>query len=330
MVCSSQGKNARKSNGGAADSTLMSVRRSMVADRFRAQKHRYLVHPLFMNEWMYHPSSLMTYSNVRFAGAESMYAYLKVGFTFFNLHIEQLLLPFVHHQLCGTSYWIIIPYAELDKLVEMAMEIIKVRGRWWSGKMKLPYQEPGESELRVIARALLYSKQLFPPMELLRQFKIDHYELTLRANQVLLAHGGFAHFGFNLARGETHSFAINIASVEWFRTGGPEFVVRFFSWVKLLANMPSQVEFLSAHGLDANTVSMALNQCPHAFSCSWLSGMVAELSNPRCMIALSIEERTTYMGQLRTALRVLHDPEVHSFIKKQTFEKDPDSVCNCE
>ena len=41
-------------------------------------------------------------------------------------HIEQMLFPFVHHQLKGETRWFIIPHSQLEKLYLLAAEMYGV------------------------------------------------------------------------------------------------------------------------------------------------------------------------------------------------------------
>jgi hypothetical protein len=41
--------------------------------------HTYLFHPLYQNEYMLHPSSLLRLTTSRLEGADTAYAYLKFG-----------------------------------------------------------------------------------------------------------------------------------------------------------------------------------------------------------------------------------------------------------
>jgi hypothetical protein len=131
-------------------------------------------------------------------------------------------------------------------------------------------QRPGSS----LASILLYSKTLFPPLSLLKKYGIQHHTVTLRAGQVLIAHGGFAHYGFSTAAGETHSFASNFMTEQWLLTGGPEFVVDFFTWVKEMQQRNVTLAQMEESGISANQMAIALNTWPAAYTCSLLSTSV--------------------------------------------------------
>jgi hypothetical protein len=83
----------------------------------------------------------------------------------------------------------------------------------------------------------------------------------LKAGQVLIAHGGFAHYGFSTAKSETHSLASNMVTEDWFRTGGPQFLVRYYDWVKTLQQIKDLDKHLQEHGLTTEHLANALNQC---------------------------------------------------------------------
>jgi hypothetical protein len=67
-------------------------------------------HPLYQDAYALHPLSLAKLSNSDFDGVGDPYVYMKIGFQFFNLHVEQLLLLFVRHQLLGESVWYAIAF----------------------------------------------------------------------------------------------------------------------------------------------------------------------------------------------------------------------------
>jgi hypothetical protein len=255
-----------------------------------AKKHAYPA--LFMDAYADHSASLLRLTNDRCDGVHNAYAYLKFGFQFFNLHIEQWLLPFVHHQLSGESTWILVPHAERHKLAVVVQQMAHVR------RMYLSAGEDDEGDLpshSLVAPVFLYSKSLLPPLSLLDEHGIQYHRIQLRGGQVLVAHGGFAHFGFNTGAGETHAFACNIMSEEWLTSGGPQFVVHFFEWMLDLSDLePAQLDAgLLAHGLDAGDLQNALNTCPPAYSCSLLRALCTDL---RLYLAAAQQEGTVYVG----------------------------------
>jgi hypothetical protein len=65
-------------------------------------------HSLYPDQSPLHRELLVNLSPVEFEGVSSCYLYVKSGFQFFNLHVEQLLFTFVHQQLTGSSEWIIL------------------------------------------------------------------------------------------------------------------------------------------------------------------------------------------------------------------------------
>ncbi len=201
----------------------------------------------------------------------------------FNQHIEQMLFPFVHHQLEGETRWFIIPHAELDKLYALAAEmygvLYGVQGR----------TAVHDQERAIMGRALLYSKQLFPPLSLLKQHGITFRSITLRAGQVLMAHGGDAHFGFSTVPGRTVAVATNVATSAWLKDGLP-FVLAHFKWIsevlepwwrsagcelKVAKNSPAALRDMLTH--DA-MVDKCIMLCPPNFACSFIRGINADLA----------------------------------------------------
>jgi len=115
-------------------------------------------HPLFLNQSPLHRRSLANASCIDFEGvAVSSYLYVKRGFQFFNLHVEQLFFTFVHYQATGSSEWIILEAGQMDKLDQLAASFFR---RLWPDTAK---QLAGdESALLLLARSLLFSKVMFP------------------------------------------------------------------------------------------------------------------------------------------------------------------------
>jgi hypothetical protein len=185
------------------------------------------VHPLFFPWLQYDRRALSSLHEVAFDGVSGRYyLYVKNGFQFFNLHVEQMLFPFIHHQLEGTSHWFILPHTELDKLHKLAADVFCKLYPAAAGMLT-------EDEQKIMGRALLYSKQLFPSREMLRKHEIAFRELDLTAGQVLMAFGGCAHFGMSTSLGQTVAVATNFATADWIERGLP-FVLEHFQYLHKL------------------------------------------------------------------------------------------------
>jgi len=211
--------------------------------------------------------------------------YYKRGFQFFNLHIEQMLFTFVHYQLQGDreSEWVLIPYDQLPKLYTLAAEMYDV---FYPGADKALT----EADKLTLGRMLLYSKQLFPPLSLLRQHGIRYGERHLNANELLTAHGGVAHFGFSTSPGLTLSVAANTATAAWLQEGLHflEDHYRFLDQLEQLLHRrddddrPLKLgEPLQGHKNSLLPVhDMVLKShwvTPDNFACSFLRGLYADL-----------------------------------------------------
>jgi hypothetical protein len=236
-----------------------------------------LVHPLYVNEWGLHPRSLYRVAQVPFQGSDTMYLYLKRNFAFFNLHIEQMLFPFVHTQITGSTVWYIIPHSELGKLYDLAAYLLAKLAKQHN-TVGMP--EPGTEEFRDYARVLLYSKTIFPSKELLDKFKIKYRRQVVNAGEVFTAHGGYAHFGFSLG-GESNGMASNIATSCWL-ADGPEFLLEYFKWARRLLSYAEDrgsdnCTVAAGLGIPKEFVTNAFNLCPHNFTCSFVSGLLADL-----------------------------------------------------
>jgi hypothetical protein len=255
-------------------------------------------------------------------------------------HIEQMLFPFVHHELCGESLWILVPHAERRKLEAVVQEMVATRAAWLQ-RRGIVKKLPPAAAIALLSPIPFYSKNLFPPLSLLAKHQARYYRVTLKAGQVLMAHGGFAHFGFSTEKGETHSLASNMMTEHWLRAGGPEFLVRYFEWVLKLQAMPNGAldQELHACGLTHDQLANALNLCPPNFSCSLLRGMKSDLQrhiqggSKRCIAAyttLDIGNAQKAVALLERALQLLH--EVRPLL--EAYYVDPGSeqfqVCNCD
>jgi hypothetical protein len=237
------------------------------------------INPLYLDEARLHRLSLPRLSAVEFFGVDTCYIYLKDGFQFFNLHIEQMLFSFVHHQVSGSSQWYIIPFSELSKVYELAADMYDA---FYPGAD--PALEPKQRTL--LGRALLYSKQLFPPEQLLRQHKIVFEIKRLHTRDTLVAHGGFAHFGFSTSGGQTVSMASNSATDRWLEDGIPwlkdhyEFLDKLYDLVQ-----KRSIDTLGSPLKDKSITLLPLEEVvrkthfvtPDNFACSFLRGLYADL-----------------------------------------------------
>lgn len=194
-----------------------------------------------------------------------------------------MLFPFVHHQLEGETRWFIIPRRHLSQLYDLAAEMY--------GAL---YDAAGETPARIeeraiMGRALLYSKQLFPPLSLLTKHGIPYHTITLRAGQILTASGGDAHFGFSTVPGRTVAVATNVATSAWLEHGLP-FVHEHFKWIaetlkpwwtstgqnlKVAKGSPAGKRGLMSH---LAMVDKCISLCPPNFACSFVRGINADLA----------------------------------------------------
>src|SRR4051812_36736444 len=114
----------------------------------------------------------------------------------YSQHKEQLQMPFIHHQLIGQSHWYLIPYSEHKNLNQLIYKMVKVNSFWLKrqqGQVEFLDHEFTKS-LYLIP---FYSKNLFPPESLLKEYGIKYYKIELQPGQILMAHGGFAHYGYS-------------------------------------------------------------------------------------------------------------------------------------
>jgi len=312
----------------------------------------YLFHPLYQDEHALHPSSLSWLCPSNAAGIEQAFAYIKMGYQFFNLHVEQMLFPFLHHQIYGDSLWVLIPLSERDKLATAINELVTTRAAWLSSLHEHQRHDTESDRLSIssasintmlLSRIAFYSKSLFPPLSLLQKHDVQYYCVTLTSGQVLLAHGGFAHYGFSTTAGETLSLASNLFTQEWLTEGGPQFLVDYGVWVQQLAALEDEVgraefeELLSSHGLTLDQLANALNVCPPAYTCQLLRALKAELQDhlhhpERCVCGphtLTSQEATSVFQLLLEAHHLLHT--ARPFLER--YYVDPSSeyfqVCSC-
>lgn len=298
---------------------------------------------LYMDAYAEHPKSLLRLTSTeRCDGIHNSFAYLKFGFQFFNLHVEQWLLPFVHHQVSGESAWILVPHSERHKLSSVVRKMTRVRHAHLAGEPGQDHDDDATSS--TVASVMFYSKSLLPPLSLLREHDVQFHQLQLRAGQVLVAHGGFAHYGFNTGAGETHAFACNIMTEDWLVNGGPQFVVQFFEGILDLSDLePEELSNeLAACGLDEQHLAKALNTCPPAYSCALLTAVRDDLQrhvsprqdrpSPQVIYTLPLPQIRKALAGLDAALDLLHHADVRSFLERAyVVPKDTASqLCTCE
>ena len=252
----------------------------------------FFTHALHMDELQLHRESLSLLSALRLDGAEGYYLYEKLGFQFFNLHIEQMLFTFIHHQLEGESLWFLIPFGQLPKLYTLAADMYRVLYRVTPDSLTLTHEE-FERHCLVMGRALLYSKQLWPPLSLLNKHGISYRVLVLSKDDILTADGDCAHFGFSTRPGQTISVASNIATSRWLQRGLP-FLVDYFTWMGELERilqqhhagwlqLPPPLGPPSIHQLKSplELATKAVNLCPINFACSFVRGLYADMDAMR-------------------------------------------------
>lgn len=304
-------------------------------------------HPLHLDEYADNKRSLLRLcpSEQKMPGIFTSFAYLKFGFKFFNLHVEQLHLPFVHHQLCGESMWIIIPHSERTKLQDVVREMARVQYEWQQSQSGAKANVAlSEEELDILSEVLFYSKSLFPPLSLLQKYGVTYRRVVLKAGQVFVAHGGYAHFGFSTDPGETHSLACNIMTENWLVSGGPEFVLDYFEWVSQLAEMKNVEAGLEAMGITTAHLANALNTCPHGFTCAMFKALQKDLEGFRLRSNGCTEHVFSYslnhfavetaLISIHFALAVLHKPSVRGFLDRYfEVKKKPQiefsQMCDC-
>jgi len=238
-------------------------------------------HPLYLNQSPLHRRSLANLAAVDFDGVTSSYLYLKRGFQFFNLHVEQLLFTFIHYQATGSSEWFIIEAGQMDKLDKLAASFFR---KLWPKTA----EQIDEEELLLVARLLLFSKVMFPSVSQLRKHRIRFRRHVLSEGRCFMARGDLAHCGFSTSNGQTISLACNIVTEDSL-PHTLRFLVQHLGWMARLE------EFLAtAHGsawrgttepaaaapelpLPADLLRKAAFFAPCNFTCSWLRGLLADL-----------------------------------------------------
>ena len=241
-------------------------------------------HALYQAEAVLLRRRLDNLSFVEFDGVtHGVYVYIKDGVQIFNVHIEQMLFPFVHHQLEGESLWVIVPFSQLPKLFQLGAELYA----------KL-YKPSGTShgELLTLGRAFVLSKQLFLSPAILRDRGIDFVEQYLHAGEVLSAHGGCAHFGFSTRSSATVSVASNSCTDLWLGDGLPYLLDHFNFLARLQTLWDSRNEANRRQALGSppqttvpgtqlkstnDLVHKAINNCPPNYVCAFLRGLHADL-----------------------------------------------------
>jgi hypothetical protein len=317
---------------------------------------RFILHSLYPHESVLQRTRLDNLSHIPFEGVQSSYVYIKENFQFFNLHIEQMLFSFNHHQLEGESLWIIVPFDQLDKLYEVGAELYE----------KL-YKPKGlsEAQLLTLGRALVLSKQIFLSPNLLRRHKIRFTEKRLRAGEILSAHGGCAHFGFSTTSGKTISVASNSCTDQWLKQG-LEYLIDHFKFVEELRQLwciqrtpsypkgrkraprsrkgktvpsfflgkPPRVQYRDQLKDVYQLLHKAVNNCPLIFVCAFLRGLYADLclllqvdGRERAVCSypnVKAEEIVDFIEQIKQVLKLVHGKKLHEFLK----EMDDDCSCS--
>jgi len=171
----------------------------------------------------------------------------------------------------------------------------------------------------------------------LREHHITYHEITLKANHILIAHGGCAHFGFTTEPGETISFAINYAPVRWMDQDVVEFILDYFRWIdKLQKQYPTKdamMKTLTEAGCSEQEFVDALNICPHNYTCSFLSGLKHDLTKStkgsgakHQYPTLSLDAKQRILDTVESILSLVRDKELRAWYGK--WRKDQACICN--
>lgn len=248
--------------------------------------------------------------------------------------IEPMMYPFIHHQLCGESFWTLISYSQRDKLEKLVEVMATTHAKRTKRLNRLslfgpesddetPAMTVSTENTRILSKIPFYAKNLLPPYSLLREHGIEFKTILLQSGQVLIASGSFAHFGWTTMRSwtDSHSLASHMVTEEWLQQGGPQFLVQYFKWVQQLQQMEDLDQQLKEYALAPHQLTDALNQCPPLYACSMLRGMTTNLRhhlNPetkcKCVGKYSFNDADTekYLALLDEAKSLLH--EVRPFL----------------
>ncbi|MDR3548384.1 MAG: ankyrin repeat domain-containing protein, partial [Candidatus Pacebacteria bacterium] len=244
------------------------------------------VSPLHLGRFVDHPLSLARLSDVSWAGGESEYAYLKFGFASFNLHEEQEGHFFYHHQVCGSSVWIVIHPREKERIIpRVIVPIIEARLRVLAAadeESSSPSPAYTSDEILMIATICYRAKRIFPPLSLLKEAKIEHTIVTVAANEILIGWGNLAHCGFG-THGVTLGLACNLITKSWFEQHqGVDQIHAHFMWVKQIRDSntftcPKLQQVFKDWKTDlATSLDVAINHCPPNHACALLRGLLGD------------------------------------------------------
>jgi hypothetical protein len=219
---------------------------------------------------------------VDFEGVFNPFGYVKQRpATHFNGHFEHLALPFVHHQLTGSSQWVLVSHKFNDALCELAADLFQTY-----------YQPPPNCEakdLHTLGQVLLYGGVLYPPEELLNAYHVAHQKVNLVEGDILAAMGDCFHFGISTSSEPTFSVAINLMTDEWLPRG-LSFIAQFLDFVERSKKLLPRGKDIDSFGPDEGlfaapalpppslhaVLQLALKRCPFNVTCGLLRHLIIE------------------------------------------------------
>jgi hypothetical protein len=279
---------------------------------------------LQMSEFYLHPQSLLRFSHdVTWQGGQTEYMFIKKGFASFNLHIEQEIHNFYHHQVFGHSVWVVIHPDHADDLAKLIAEpILKQYAK--NHKHRIT-----DADMKLLARLAMSAKTIFPPLSVLDEAKIRYEIVRVHAGDILIGRGDLAHCGFGVASGETIALACNLAAPDWIDRG-VEHIKRHFEWVRdlcregkesLKAKLDQHQKLLA---VDLADVALAINHCPPNHSCSLLRGLrVALEQKEEPFKRVGKTKRAEWRKAIDETLDLLHEVQAYKQMPLLYLDYDP-------
>ncbi len=198
----------------------------------------------------------------------------------FNLRVEPNGFGFYHHQLTGSSTWIVIPPKEKPRVLEVYKRLIANRQR--RGSIAAQSAE----SMDAIAHLMYYSRKTFIPLGLLKEAKIHHEYVQVDAGTIVVGRGDVMRCGFDNSAGTATSYSCNTVDAGWLRRGsgagsheyGAAFITAHFKWVLSIQELSRKhVDLLAPFDLIPEDIAQAIDQCPPRATCLLLRNIKADI-----------------------------------------------------
>jgi hypothetical protein len=217
------------------------------AEYRKFQQKGFRQHPHRFTELHMRRDNLLTLSTVSWEGVHEQMEYLK-RLAAFNLHTEQLKIPFAHSQEDGYTLWYFVLEKDTAKLFAAAGKHFK---KMWSS---LSHKQLTAQEYAVFGRALVQAKLYCPTPRMLILAGIEPRVCWLAPRTMIVGRGNIHHAG----GGSSNAVAVNYANTEWLMKDGLPFLEEYYT-----NYLPAVQAIMQKLGLDPGDKGYGSHKLPN-------------------------------------------------------------------